>query len=627
MCGLAGYLNSNLAHEGAHYAGLMASAITHRGPNDMGSWSDNKHIVLGHARLAIQDLSPAGHQPMSSASNRYVIAFNGEIYNHLELRMQLDSNGASPVWRGHSDTETLLACFESWGIDKTLKSTVGMFAIALWDTHEAKLTLARDRLGEKPLYWGWQQGVLLFGSELKALKAHPIFAANVDRSALALFLRHNYVPAPFSIYEGIEKLAPGHYVTVSADQNRQDVEPIPFWSFNEIVRAGLDSPLEGDSCSILDKLEQQLTQSIGMQMLADVPLGAFLSGGIDSSLIVALMQKQADRAVKTFTIGFNEAAFNEAEFAQAVSRHLGTEHTEIYIQPRDALDVIPLLPKIYCEPFADSSQIPTFLVSQLAKQNVTVALSGDAGDELFGGYNPYQFAPRIWNTISKIPLPLRNMASVVLKQLPLNAKAEKLLDVLNESNREGFYRQLMSHWKFPLDIVIGAEECSTFMNMRSRWPDTDSFEQWMMAIDAQTYMVDDILVKVDRAAMASSLETRVPFLDHRVVEMAWKLPADFKIRDGKGKWALREILHRHVPKQLFDRPKKGFSIPVGEWLRGPLRAWAESLLDEGRLQQEGFFNPMPVRRIWQHHLQGKTDYSTKLWGILMFQAWLEDQRR
>lgn len=625
MCGLAGYLNSTLTSESEPHLQLMVSALNHRGPDDAGAWSDNKYIALGHARLAIQDLSPAGHQPMPSASGRYVIAFNGEIYNHLELRGMLESDGLAPKWRGHSDTETLLACFESWGIEKTLMSTVGMFAIALWDSYNSQLTLARDRLGEKPLYWGWQNGNLLFGSELKALKAHPAFNANIDRSSLALFLRHNYIPAPYSIYEGIEKLNPGTYVTVTPNDTRADVTPLEYWSYNKVARAGLDSPLEGDSSSILDTLESRLSQSIRMQMLADVPLGAFLSGGIDSSLIVALMQQQTERAVKTFTIGFNEVGFNEAEFAATVSRHLGTEHTEIYVESKDALDVIPLLPQMYCEPFADSSQIPTFLVSHLAKQKVTVALSGDAGDELFGGYNPYQFAPRIWKAISKCPLPLRRVAAGLLMKVPLNGQFIKLLEVAGSPTRESFYHQLMSHWKQPLSIVRGGHELPTILTTPESWPQVDTFEEWMMAIDAQTYMVDDILVKVDRAAMANSLETRVPFLDHRVVEMAWRLPADFKIRQGKGKWALREILHRHIPKQMFERPKKGFSIPVGEWLRGPLRSWAESLLDDKRLLREGFFNPKPIHDIWQHHLQGKTDHSTKLWGILMFQAWLEQQ--
>ena len=625
MCGFSGFFSKTAQGMNAsNILDVMAKTILSRGPNGGGTWlSSSRHIGFSHRRLAVVELSDAGHQPMSSATERYVLAFNGEIYNHLDLRRILSSDGQAPEWRGHSDTETLLACFEAWGVEKTLVSTVGMFAIALWDSHKQKLILARDRLGEKPLYWGWQDGMLLFGSELKALKAHPAFCATINRNALALYLRHNYVPAPYSIYDGIEKLMPGHYVNISIGQNRASVTPVSYWSFNTVVASGLAAPLEGDTQAIVNTLENQLSESVGMQMLADVPLGAFLSGGIDSSLIVALMQKQSKSAVKTFTIGFDEPGFNEAEHALTVSKHLGTEHTEIYVKSSDALGVIPSLPNIYCEPFADSSQIPTFLVSQLAKQHVTVALSGDAGDELFGGYNPYQFAPRIWDKVSKIPYPIRSLASRGLRKLPLRGKAEKLANIIDTKNREDFYRQLMSHWKHPLEVVIDAYEPSTLLNTSSEWPDTDSFESWMMAMDAQTYMVDDILVKVDRAAMANSLETRVPLLDHRVVELAWKIPTHLRIKDGKGKWPLREVLSRHVPKQMFERPKKGFSIPVGHWLRGPLREWAEVLLDRSRLQKEGYFKPEPIRKLWNDHLSGKGDYSSRLWGVLMFQAWLE----
>lgn len=629
MCGIAGYFHATPIFETLDTCiGMqMANAINHRGPDDSGTWTDGKNIVLAHARLSIQDLSPAGHQPMHSANGRYVMAFNGEIYNHLDLRALLESSGVAPHWNGHSDTETLLACFESWGIIKTLQSTVGMFAIALWDCTERKLTLARDRLGEKPLFWGWQHDALLFGSELKALKIHPLFESDIDRSALALYIRHNYVPAPYSIYQGIKKLMPGHYVTIAAGQVVESIHPSPYWSLNEVVQDALAEPLKASEPVIINTLENQLSESIGLQMMADVPLGAFLSGGVDSSLIVSLMQKQSDKPVKTFTIGFNEAGFNEAEHALAVSKYLGTEHTEIYIQSHDALDVIPKLPTVYCEPFADSSQIPTFLVSQLAKQHVSVVLSGDAGDELFGGYNPYQFAPEIWNVIGKFPVQLRRAVANGLKYFPLPSKLSKLNDVLDAPNREIFYRQLLSHWKHPESIVLNATEPPTLLDTASSWPKCDTFQQWMMAMDTQTYMVDDILVKVDRAGMASSLETRIPLLDHRVVELAWRIPAHFKIRDGKGKWILREILHRHIPRELFERPKKGFSIPIGQWLRGPLKSWAESLLAEERIRQEGFFNVIPIRKIWEQHMQGKYDHSAKLWGVLMFQAWLEEQRR
>jgi len=607
----------------------MVDAIFLRGPDDTGEWTDSQKLLhIGHRRLSILDLSPAGHQPMHSACERYVIAFNGEIYNHLQLRSQLEQSSAAPAWRGHSDTETLLACVAAWGIEKTLQSAVGMFAIALWDRLEQVLTLARDRMGEKPLYWGWQDDVLLFGSELKALKAHPACKAEIDRNALALLLRHNYIPAPHSIYKGIEKLRAGHYVSIrlgSAGAS-SSAQSKPYWQMNDAVATGVASPFAGSASEAIDILEQQLSQSIGDQMLADVSLGAFLSGGIDSSTIVALMQKQSSQPVRTFTIGFEEAGYNEAEHAKAVASHLGTDHTELYVRPEDALAVIPRLPQIYCEPFADSSQIPTFLVSQLARQHVTVALSGDAGDELFGGYNPYQFAPRLWSKVSTFPLNLRKLAVQALCGFPVPEKLHKLLNVLDASSREDFYRSLVSHWKHPENLVIGASEPLSLLNTAQAWPATDSFEHWMMAMDAQTYMADDILVKVDRAAMANSLETRVPMLDHRVVELAWRMPLSLKIRDGKGKWLLREVLYRHVPRELIERPKKGFTIPLAAWLRGPLRDWAEALLDERRLQQEGYFRPAQIRKKWQEHLSGKLDQSRTLWSVLMFQAWLAEQQ-
>lgn len=627
MCGIVGFFSDKpfAGNESDILRGMRESLLT-RGPDDCGLWIDSENrVALGHRRLSIVDLSASGHQPMRSENSRFMLVYNGEIYNHKELRAKLVSLVPSIVWIGHSDTETLLACFECWGVERTLREVVGMFAIALWDGVEKKLILARDRLGEKPLYWGWQNGVLLFGSELKALRAHPDFSGVVDRGSLSLFLRHNYVPAPFSIYEGIEKLQPGHFVEIAPGNVRVDVTPTAYWLFNQIVESGIKSPLEGDSSFVIDTLEDQLQESVGMQMLSDVPLGAFLSGGVDSSLIVALMQKQSLTPIKTFTVGFSDARFNEAEHALAVSRHLGTEHTEIYIEPRDALNIIPDLPRIYCEPFADSSQIPTFLVSELAKKQVSVALSGDAGDELFGGYNPYQFAPRIWARINKLPLSMRHVASASLKTLPLKGKVRKLVDIIDSSSREDFYRQLVSHWSCPSDIVIGANEPSVLLNTSSDWPLVSGFEEWMMAVDAQTYMVDDILVKVDRAAMANSLETRVPFLDHRVVELAWRVPLDMKIRNGVGKWVLREILYRHVPRELIERPKRGFSIPIASWLRGPLREWSENLLSESRLRSEGFFHPRPIRLHWEQHLSGRVDHSSKLWGILMFQVWLEEQ--
>lgn len=626
MCGLAGFYSKNA--DSSEPIEAMASSITARGPDSLGIWKDEcAKLFMGHRRLSVLDISLSGHQPMQSACGKYIIVFNGEIYNHRCLREELERSSLAPVWRGHSDTETLLACFSAWGVKKSLQATVGMFAIALWDCEEKILTLARDRMGEKPLYWGWQDDVLLFGSELKALKVHPAFKSVIDRDALALLLRHNYIPAPYSIYKGIEKLRAGHYVHIRLDGvgTFTPAQPKAYWQMNDAVEAGLANQFVGTDQQAVNALEQQLMHSIGEQMLADVSLGAFLSGGIDSSTIVALMQKQSSSPVRTFTIGFDEAGYNEAEHAKAVAQYLGTDHTELYIRPEDALAVIPKLPHIYCEPFADSSQIPTFLVSQLAKQHVTVALSGDAGDELFGGYNPYQFAPRFWSLISNLPLPLRKLTAQAMSGLPTPAKLHKLLDVLATSSREDFYRTLVSHWKHPEQLVIGASEPATMLNMPQAWPATDCFEHWMMAMDAQTYMADDILVKVDRAAMANSLETRAPMLDHRVVELAWRMPLNLKIRDGKGKWLLREVLYRHVSRELIERPKKGFSIPLATWLRGPLRDWANSLLDEGRLKQEGYFRAEPIREKWQEHITGTRDNSRLLWSILMFQAWLEEQ--
>ncbi|MFL1907922.1 asparagine synthase (glutamine-hydrolyzing) [Plesiomonas shigelloides] len=624
MCGFNGYWGLNATPNDILEVSL--GCISHRGPNDSGVWSDSIcHLYLMHTRLAIVDLSPAGHQPMTSADDRFVIAFNGEIYNHLDLRDQLKSQGSAPSWRGHSDTETLLACFSVWGVEATLKATVGMFALALWDKQEQQLTLARDRLGEKPLYWGWCGDTLLFGSELKALKAHPAFNTQVDRGSLSLLLRYNYIPAPYTIYQGIEKLPSGQYVQIKKGQLRADVQRKAYWQFNQAIERGLANPFIGTDTQATDLLEQTISQAVNGQMLSDVPLGAFLSGGVDSSTVVALMQRRSKQPVRTFAIGFNEPGYNEAGYAKEVARHLGTDHTELYVSAQDALDLVPCLPDIYCEPFADSSQLPTFLVSRMAKQHVTVALSGDGGDELFGGYNPYQFAPRVWSTLQRLPLPLRQIACRLLSGLPLPDKLEKLLRVLPAKDKEQFYQILMSHWDNPGQLVIGGNEYPILINSTDQWPKTDSFEHWMMAMDAGQYMIDDVLVKVDRAAMANSLETRVPLLDHRVVELAWQLPLHMKIRGGVGKWVLREVLYRHVPREMIERPKKGFSVPLGQWLRGPLRDWAEALLNKQRLEQEGYFNSIVVRHVWSDHLQGKCDHARKLWGILMFQAWLEKQ--
>ena len=634
----------------AEQVNRMTDAIIYRGPDEVGNWVDiTCGLALGHRRLSILDLSPAGHQPMSSVDGRYVIVFNGEIYNHLHLRKQLEQQKIAPVWRGHADTETLLACFSVWGVERTLRATVGMFAIALWDRQQKILTLARDRIGEKPLYYGWQQGVFLFGSELKALKAHTSFRKEIDRNAITLLFRHNYIPAPYSIYQGIYKLLPGHYLNLKLDGGHVAEEKSKaYWSFNDIVAAGLADPFTGSDKNAIDLLEQQLQSSIGLQMLADVPLGAFLSGGIDSSTIVSLMQAQSSKPVRTFTIGFHEEGYNEAVHAKAVAKHLRTEHTELYISPEDALAVIPKLSEMYCEPFSDSSQIPTFLVSQLARQHVTVSLSGDAGDELFGGYSRYTQALQMWSTIKMLPRPLRYTAVKLLHVLPpafwngaytlvspllparyrFSSPADKLLrlaEVLTLSREQDFYTQLVSHSKNPATLVIGAQEPLTRLTDASAWPAVDSFEHWMMAMDAQSYLPDDILVKVDRAAMANSLETRAPFLDHRVLELAWRMPLDLKIRNGQGKWLLRQVLYKYVPKTLIDRPKMGFGVPLATWLRGPLREWAEQLLNESRLNREGYLQSAAIRQMWTEHLSCKNNHEYQLWNVLMFQAWLEKQ--
>ncbi|MEW9624792.1 asparagine synthase (glutamine-hydrolyzing) [Rhodanobacter geophilus] len=652
MCGLAGFWQ---LHGGARDALLeqvqsMSARLRHRGPDDSGAWCDESAgIVLAHRRLSILDLSPAGHQPMLSACGRYVLVFNGEIYNHPDLRQRLLAEGAAIAWRGHSDTETLLACFLAWGVERTLQACVGMFAFALWDRQQRALTLARDRLGEKPLYYAWQGDTLLFGSELKALKAHAAFRAGVDRDALALLLRHDCIPAPYSICRGVFKLRPGHLLRITADAPRS-AQAAAYWRYNDAVEAGLADPLRCSDAEAADALEQQLGTSIGAQMLADVPLGAFLSGGIDSSTVVALMQARSQRPIKTFTMGFGETGYDEATHAKAVARHLGTEHTELYVRPEDALAVIPRLPSIYCEPFSDSSQIPTFLISQLTRREVTVALSGDGGDELFGGYNRYLGARTAWERMQRLPSFVRHASAGMLRALSPTAwdrwferarpllpkrwhlatpgdKAQKLADVLPLSSGHAFFLHLASQWKNPDGVVIGAHEPATLLTDPATWPDTGNLAQWMMAMDAQSYLPDDILAKVDRAAMANSLETRVPMLDHRVVELAWRLPLHQKIRDGEGKWLLRQVLYRHVPRELTERPKMGFGIPLDSWLRGPLRDWAEALLDENRLRREGYFHPAPIRRKWKEHLGGRRNWQHPLWSVLMFQAWLDENRR
>ena len=639
MCGIAGILNDR-SPETSRAVSAMTGALRARGPDDSGVWCDpTLGLGLGHARLSVLDLSAAGHQPMVSASGRYVIVLNGEIYNHLELRQDL--RGIS--WRGHSDTETLLACIDAYGVEKTLPALTGMFAFALWDRVERRLTLARDRIGEKPLYYGWCNGVFLFASELKALKAYPAWTGRIDRDALAGFMRYAYVPLPHSIYDGIRKLLPGTWVVLSAtDSAGFWPDPQPYWSALDTARQPEGSALsDGEAAGELDRL---LRRAIKGQMLADVPLGAFLSGGVDSSTVVALMQAQSSRPVQTFSIGFAESDYDEARHAKAVAAHLGTNHTELYVTPADALAVIPQLPVIYDEPFGDSSGIPTHLVAQLARRHVTVALSGDGGDELFGGYNRYVWGRSIWHRIKPIPIGIRRwmgraltavspdrwdaLAGMTQRVWPrtrrlgaVGDKMHKLASVVDAENPADMYRCLVSQQRDPCAVVVGAREPSIWADAQTAMLDRQDFSERMMFHDLVGYLADDILTKVDRAAMAVSLETRVPLLDHRVVEFAWRLPLHMRIRQGQGKWLLRQVLYRYVPRTLIERPKMGFGVPLDSWLRGPLREWTEELLDERRLRQQGFLSPEPIRHKWAEHLSGRRNWQYWLWNVLMFQAW------
>ena len=637
MCGIAGYLGKisysyNCLEE-------MANAISHRGPDDKGTWChEDEGIGLAHARLSILDLSSAGHQPMHSVSKNFVLVFNGEIYNHEVLRSELELIDQRN-WLGHSDTETLLAAIDHWGLEKTLKKVKGMFAIALWDKRNKNLSLACDRIGEKPLYYGWVNDQFVFASELKSIKKFPKFKNLIDRNSLALFLRFNSIPAPHSIYQDIYKLEPGQIIQLNSESKK--VKKFNFWSTEEVYDKGNLSQISATPKEVVDQLEIVLSKAVSSQMQSDVPLGAFLSGGIDSSTIVALMQSQSDSKVNTFTIGFNAKEYDEAKHARMVANHIGTNHFEMYVSERDALDVIPNLPNIYDEPFADSSQIPTYLVSKFAKQEVSVALSGDAGDELFGGYNRYVFAEKMFNRIMKGPMSIRQLISSTIHTMTeekwntllnnflseryndIGHKLHKIANVLPSKSIRDMHFKLVSQIQNPSDWLLNANEYKTPLNDDTkRFVELNPVEQ-MMAYDLITYLPTDILTKVDRAAMAVSLETRVPFLDPNVIEFSASLPMEFKIRNGVTKWALRQVLYKHVPKDLIERPKMGFGVPLAEWLRGPLQDWAESLLDEKRLHQEGFFDVEFVRNKWLEHLSGKQNWHHQLWNVLIFQAWLE----
>jgi len=652
MCGLAGFITfaaETRTDDLVFATGQMTDAMSHRGPDDSGVWVDPAAgIALGHRRLSIIDLSAEGHQPMASADGRLMMVFNGEIYNFAEIRRELDALGHR--FRGHSDTEVMLAAFREWGVEVATKRFNGMFAFAVWDKETRKLTLSRDRMGKKPLYYGWCGNHFLFASDLNSVSAHPRFSADLDEGALALYLRHGYIPAPYSIYRGFAKLPPGTLLSLDASnfsRARAGAQPEPYWCARAAAEYGCANPLDVTPDEAVDELAGLLADAVGIRMIADVPLGAFLSGGIDSSLVVALMQARHSRPVKTFSIGFGEKQFNEAVHARHVAEHLGTDHTEWYVTPADALNAIPLMPAIFDEPFADSSQIPTFLVSQLARRHVTVSLSGDGGDELFAGYSAYFTNRRSWGRYSSVPWPLRMAGSQMLLTLKTDAwdalftrlgpvmpsslsrsnagtRLHRLARVLKQRTAETAYRNLMSVWDEPGLLLNGAGEPPTPFTDRTRRASLPGFVERMMYLDTMTYLPDDILVKVDRASMAVSLESRCPLLDYRVYEFAWRLPVTMKIRDGRGKWPLRAILYRHVPPALVDRPKSGFAIPLGEWLRGPLRPWAEELLSHLR---GSMLSEAPVMHAWKKHQEGVADLNESLWTVLMFLAWSTSRGR
>lgn len=633
MCGIAGLLSKDPMNQDEMSAVVssMAAALTHRGPDGEGYWFDPRmQVAFGHRRLAILDLSDLGKQPMES--ERYCIVLNGEIYNFRDLKEELEKK--SNEFKGNSDTEVLLRAFEEWGVEKALQKTVGMFALALWDKKERRLYLARDRIGEKPLYCGTVGNVFAFASELKPFRSLPSWNPEVDRDVLSSFLKFGYVPTPFSIYKGVRKLKPGAFITVNLN-NLSDLHETIYWSAASL--GGLKK-FDCEGAEIAASLEAQLLSSIQMQMISDVPLGAFLSGGIDSSLVVALMQRQSKNPIKTFSIGFESKDFDEAPFAREVARHLGTDHTELYISPRDALDLVPTLAKIYDEPFADSSQIPTTILSRLTRQYVTVSLSGDGGDELFGGYPHYQTVDRVWKMIRWMPPAMRRafchslspsmldfleplVKKVIGKEnikANLSEKIPQIKNILGSADLRTLYYRLFYQWDEERDLVLGSEAVASL--------DTPQIsvgaQELMMFEDLMHYLPDDILTKVDRASMSAGLESRAPFLDHRVVEFAWRTPLSMKIRKRKGKWVLRKILSKYVPEKIFERPKQGFRTPIDQWLKSELRCWAEDLLDENRIKRQGYFNPQRVQRIWRGHLEGKGDYSSQVWNLLMFQAWL-----
>lgn len=640
MCGIAGFWQRKRgAGHPVEILQQMGNTLQHRGPDDSGNFYDGRvGVGLAFRRLSILDLSPAGHQPMDSQSGRYTIIFNGEVYNSAEIKADL---GAGFPWRGHSDTEVMLAAIERWGLEAAVRKFVGMFAFALWDGQDHKLFLVRDRLGIKPLYYGFVGGDFVFASELKAIREYPGFEAKINPEAVPLFLRHAYVPAPHCIYQGIFKLKQGHILTLQARQEEPTLSC--YWSASAVAEAGVASRVESSDEEVIAELEEKLKEAIRLRMIADVPLGAFLSGGIDSSTVVALMQAQSSRAIKTFTIGFHEDRYNEAAFAKRVAEHLGTNHTELYVTAEEAMATIPLLPRMYDEPFADPSQVPTYLVSKLARSEVTVSLSGDGGDELFGGYIRYFLTASIWKSMKYIPKPMRQAAASLVHAVPpariddvydwvrpvipakrrllaVGDKAHKLAGFWNLAGPQATYMHALTHW-IPSEVVPDLHEPETVGQTMQAAAFLLNMEERMMLTDLVNYLPDDILVKVDRASMAVGLEARVPLLDHRLVEFAWKLPLRCRIRGGTGKWALRQVLYKHVPRELIERPKMGFGVPIDSWLRGPLREWAEDLLSAESLGRRGCFNVPAIRKKWSEHCSGNRNWQYLLWNLLIFQDW------
>ena len=648
MCGIAGLFDPGRETTDEvlrRRAEDMASTLAHRGPDDNGIWSDAEYgVALGHRRLSVVELGPEGAQPMVSADGRWVVAYNGELYNHRALRHRLVAEGQA--FRGGSDTEVLVSTVQHWGLAAALEAWEGMFALALWDRQQRQLHLVRDRFGEKPLYYGWVGGSLAFASELKALCRLPGFDPGIDRDSVALYLRHNCVPAPRTIYSGVAKLLPGQLVTVGLDV-RPGALPPPraYWSARQAVEEARERPLSGAPEHLADRLEAVLSDSVAARMVADVPVGAFLSGGVDSSVVVALMQQHSGRPVRTFTVGFADRAFDESAEAAAVASHLGTDHTPLDVSEGDACDVIPRLPEVWDEPFGDISAIPMHLVSRLARSEVTVALSGDGGDELFAGYNRHAWLERLWRRSAPLPDPVRRSAGSALIHLPASLfdgvarvsdrlpvrmrirnpaiKVAKVGKVLAASGPEDAYLSLVSYWDDAESMVVGAGPTPSMSSRPSEWPALSGITEQMLWLDLVGYLPDDILTKLDRAAMAVSLETRVPFLDRSVLELAWRLPMTLKLHGGTTKWLLRQVLYRHVPAELVERPKMGFGFPIGPLLRGPLRAWAEELLAEDRLANQGLLDPVPIRRAWQQHLHGRRDLALELWDVVALQAWLD----